>query len=80
MKEKKLIELFKSGDFTIIYWDSGEPTIYQGKWSKEKEFKRDDYETLNKAQIEFPMYNMNGYCPDIVTLLTKALGGKSDSI
>jgi len=80
MTKKKLIELLKSGDFTIMYWDREYPNIYKGRWNYYKEEKRDNYETMNKAQIEYPMYDMNGYCPNIVALLTEALGGKSDSI
>lgn len=77
--EKKLIELFKSGDFTIIYWDSQDPTIYRGKWDRSKEYERDEYEIMNKAEVETNFYDM-GYVPDIVALLAKALGGKTDSI
>jgi len=80
MKEnKKLLDLLKSGDFTIVYWESGCPTVYSGKWNKEKEYKRDDYETMNKSVVDFEDYG-NGYCPQIVRILVKALGGKSDSI
>lgn len=80
ISEKKLIELFKSGNFTICYWDNETPTLYEGKWDRNKEYARDEYETMNKAEINFPMYDMRGYLPDIVYLLVKALGGKSDSI
>jgi len=80
ISKKKLIELFRSGDFTIVYWDSGEPTIYRGKWNYNKEFERDDYETMNKAIVKYPMYYMGGYVPDIVALLAEALKGKTDSI
>ena len=78
--DTKLIKLFKSGDFTIVYWDSEEPTIYKGKWDIHKEFERDEYITMNKSLIDFPQYNMVGYIPDVVKLLVKALGGKVDSI
>lgn len=79
MSNKKLIELFKTGDFTIIYWDNEEPTIYKGKWDFYKEFEKDHYEKMNKNKIELNDYS-EGYCPRIVELLVKALGGKSDSI
>lgn len=74
-----IIKLLKSGDFTIIYWDSDCPTLYKGKWDKDKEYDRDDYETLNKAEVPFEDWS-NGYTPAIVSLLVKALGGNSDSI
>ena len=75
MSDKKLIELFKTGNFTIIYWDNECPSLYEGKYTVDnipedvvdnKEIKFDDYE--------------GGYCPKIVELLAKALGGKSDSV
>jgi len=80
MTEKKLINILRSGDFTIIYWDREQPTIYKGKWDFNKEFEKDDYAEMNKHEIEFDFYNLNGYVPDIVTLLVKALKGKVDSI
>lgn len=79
MKEEEIIKLLKSGDFTIIYWDSGEATLYEKKWDKEKEFDRDDYETMNKFEVKLSNFE-NGYCPVIVELLAKALGGVADSI
>lgn len=79
MKEEKIIEILKSGDFTVIYWDSGVATLYQKKWNYHEEQERDDYETLNKFVI-LETSHTDGYCPEIVALLVKALGGKSDSI
>lgn len=82
MKKEDIIKLLKSGDFTIIYWDSDEATLYQKKWDKDEEFERDDYETMNKFIVNYIDYTglTRGYCPTIVELLTEALGGKSDSI
>lgn len=80
MKKENIIALLKSGDFTIIYWDSGEATLYQKKWDKKEEFVRDDYETMNKFIVETNDYGNNGYLPQIVQLLGEALGGKTDSI
>lgn len=79
MEKEKIIELLKSGDFTIIYWDSCEPTLYSKKWNKDEEYKRDEYETMNKFIVEIPDYS-DGYLPSIVSLLARALGGKTDSI
>ena len=78
--KKELIKLFKSGDFTIIYWDNGAPTIYKGKWNIDEECEKDDYKEMNKHEFDIDMYNMNGYVPDIVDWLAEALGGKSNSI
>lgn len=73
MTNKKIIELLKSGDFTIAYHDSGEPTLYKG---------RHKYDDLPNESIDFvPDYHgTNGYVPPLVDLLVKALGGKTDSI
>ena len=79
MKEDKILKLLQSGKFTIVYWDNGEATLYKGKWDYNKEYIKNDYKTMNKSIIEISNYN-NGYCPEIVRLLTKALNGISDSI
>lgn len=71
MTNKKIVELLKSGDFTIAYHDNESPSLYAGKWK---------YEQLeDKNEIDYG-FGSDGYCPLIVTLLTKALGGKSDSV
>lgn len=80
MKPEQLIKLFKTGKFTIIYWDNTNPTLYKGVWNMDKEFDRDEYATMNKSEIKIEMHDMNGYCPNIVTWLAQALGGKTDSI
>ena len=80
MKERDLVALLRTGNFTIVYWDSEEPTFYKGKWNKDKEYERDEYATMEKSRIEFPMYGMNGYVSDEVRLLTLALKGIADSI
>lgn len=74
------ISLLRTGNFTIIYWDSGEPTFYKGKWDKDKEYDKDEYETMEKSRIDIDQYNMDGYLPDCVKWLVMALGGLSDSI
>ena len=80
MKNKvDIIKLLKSGDFTIIYWSRGEASLYQKKWNKEEEYERDEYETMGKFLVREYTFE-DGYCPQIVGALTKALGGLSDSI
>lgn len=79
MTQEKIIEMLKSGDFTIIYWDNEEPTLYQKRWDRHEEYERDEYATMNKFEVVFGATN-NGYVPTIVELLTEALGGKADSI
>jgi len=78
-EEIDIIKLLQSGDFTIIYWDRGTASLYQKKWKKEEEFDRDEYETLGKFLVREYTFE-DGYCPQIVGALTKALGGTSDSI
>ena len=73
------IELFKSGQFTIVYWDNEAPTVYEKLWDINEEQERDDYDTLNKFEVEIDAWS-DGYCPDIVSLLAAALGGRTDSI
>ncbi len=81
MKEKEIIELLKSGNFTIVYWDRDDPTLYKGKWNYNKEFENDDYALMNKSIVELDSHMFeDGYVPHIVYLLSKALKGKTDSI
>lgn len=80
MNEKDIIKLFKSGNFTIVYWDNECPTIYKGKWDINEEYEKDDYKEMNKHEINIDMYDNNGYIPDIVDWLAKALDGKTDTI
>jgi len=71
MTNNKIIELLKSGNFTIAYHDNQSPALYKGHW---------EYEQLeNKKEIPIDNFD-DGYCPEIVALLTKALGGKSTSV
>jgi hypothetical protein len=79
MTKSSITKLLRSGNFTIIYWDRGEATLYKGKWDINNEYERDDYETMEKSEVDY-FIGEDGYCPDIVTLLVHALGGKSDSI
>ena len=71
MKEKQIIDLLKSGNFTIAYHDSEYCCLYKGKLK---------YEDLPEDGEVAEFDDVNGYIPDIVELLVKALGGKSDSI
>ncbi len=71
-KDTELIELFKSGDFTIAYHDNGHCCVYAGKWN---------YDDLpEKEEAEFDTNDTYGYLPKIVELLTKALGGETQTI
>jgi hypothetical protein len=72
MTEKKIIELLKTGDFTIAYHDNGQCSLYKGK------FEYDDLP--EKSLHDFDYNDAEGYCPHIVVLLAKALCGKSETI
>lgn len=80
MKKQELIKLFKSGNFTIVYWDNEEPTVYKGKWDIDKEYKKDEYKKMDKNIVEIDLYDEDGYVPAIVVLLTESLGGITNSI
>lgn len=71
MNHKKIIELLKSGDFTVAYHDNDSPTLYTGK-HKYWKLKEED-------EIKIP-YSDDGYLPAIVALLVEALGGESSSV
>lgn len=72
MKKAQLIELLKSGNFTIRYDDNGAGDIVKGRW--------DTYEkSCKKAVLEFGGQG-DGYAPVEVELLVEALGGKVQSI
>lgn len=72
MTTVKIIELLKSGDFTIAYHDHGHCCLYKG---------RHEYESLPIKEVaEFYDTDGDGYLPQIVYLLAKALGGASETI
>jgi hypothetical protein len=71
MKKKDIIKLLKSGDFTIAYHDNACPTLYKGR--------REYEQLLGENEVELDGLD-EGYCPEIVSLLTEALGGVSNSI
>ena len=68
---KKVVELLRTGNFTIAYHDNQSPSLYKGKL---------DYDQLeNKKEIDLEGVG-DGYCPQIVCLLVEALDGYYDSI
>lgn len=77
MKEKEIIEILKSGNFTIYYHDNGESVIYKGKYTmsfleKLQDDKFDKFEDENKIFDS----SSDGYYTQDLELLVKALGGK----
>ena len=72
MSEKQIIKLLKSGNFTIAYHDSQAPSLYKGKIKYDELPPQEDY--------EFMRCNFEGYIPEVVLCLVKALGGKIETI
>jgi hypothetical protein len=73
MNHEEIINILKSGNFTVAYHDNSYCCLYEGKH---------DYENLPDKEVAV-FYNTDislGYCPGIVNLLVTALGGKADSI
>lgn len=72
MDEAAIIQLLKSGDFTIAYHDNSLYGLYKGKY---------EYDDLPEtADWEFDFSDTEGYAPKIVWLLASALGGKCETI
>lgn len=71
--EEEVIELLKTGNFTIAYHDNGSCCLYKGK------FKYDDLPEAEDYSFDMDD-NYVGYAPSIVHFLASALGGKCDSI
>lgn len=69
--EQKIIDLLKSGNFTIAYHDNGYCCLYRGKYLYDELPEREDF--------SFDMEGAEGYAPEIVSLLAKALGGRTES-
>jgi len=77
MKKKKILDIIKSGNFTLEYHDRGYCTLCLGKYGEygescpdEGDFKT-EWESDNQTE---------GYIPSEVALLVEALGGKVYSV
>jgi hypothetical protein len=71
--EKEIVALFKSGNFTIAFHDQAYCCIYKGKFDYENLPEQEDYSIDMGSGSE-------GYSPDVVLFLTKALKGRCVSI
>ena len=69
---KKILDILKSWDFTIIGTDNGSMSLY--KW-KQNINKLDWIDPI----YEFDEYWMNDYIPEAVKIMSKILWGKTDS-
>lgn len=70
--KKQIIELLKSGNFTLAYHDKEYCCLYEGHHS---------YDELESEQeiFFFESYDSEGYIPGEVRLLIEALGGKCET-
>jgi hypothetical protein len=75
-KKKQIIELLKSGNFSIITWDNDLYSLYEGRNINIQNF--DD--KCRKEVYEFESSERDGYCDLIVTVMAEALGGNTSSI
>ena len=66
--KKKVIELLKSGNFTLAYQDSCYCSLHVGKKSYDDCTEENEIDEFGDTTI--------GYCPAEVEALVKALGGK----
>lgn len=71
-KRQKVVELLRSGNFTVIYDDNGSGSIYKGK--------HDYGNCLQKDKVVDFGGQGWGYTPEEVELLIEALGGEVDSV
>lgn len=73
MKDKEILELMRSGDFTIAFHDYSRCSFYKGRHKYDKLPENED--------CEFDLHDgFKGYASEIMVLLVKALNGKIDSI
>ena len=71
MTLKKVIKIMKTGDFTIAYHDNGCAELYKGRY---------EYDDLpENSEYAFDP-NHDGYIPEVVFCLVKALGGATETI
>lgn len=75
--QKKIIELLKSGNFSLYYHDSDNCTLHNGHIS----YEETDLEEYPENKEVATLGDLtDGYLPDIVILMAKALGGKVGSV
>jgi len=78
-KEQKIVELLKTGNFTLHYWDNGECTLYKGMHDEEELGMLTDKAHEEIIVAEFDNV-FEGYLSKEVELLVAALGGQAGSI
>jgi hypothetical protein len=71
MTDKEIINLLRSGNFTIYYHDNGQCMLFNGKHS--------EVTLPEKEDASFDLSGGDGYAPEIVCLLVAALHGCVES-
>lgn len=72
--EQEIIDLLKTGDFTVAFHDQGECSIYKGIFEYDDLPEKEDYTVI------FGGASDDGYAPALVIYLCEALKGKCVSI
>lgn len=75
-EQRKVIELFKSGNFSIHYHGNGQCSVYANRFEY-TEFIDGEGNDANPGKEIYDTCDTYGYLPEIVELLVIALGGKS---
>lgn len=75
-KQKAVIALFKSGNFSVHCHDFCQYSVYTNRFEY-KEFTDEEGNELNPGKEIYDTRDASGYLPEIVELLVMALGGKS---
>lgn len=80
MKAKQIIDLLKSGNFTVASHNYGSVTIYEGKvkgyWEYDEETEMPQFDG-SKEIATYGLSDSDGYMQEIVSLLTEALNGSN---
>ncbi len=79
-KRKKIIELLKSGNFTVASHDYGQVSLYEGKFPAYSGEWVDEMPVFPKENKEVARFNLSdswGYMQELVALMTEALGGRN---
>lgn len=77
-KEDRLMRVLRSGDFTIAYHDNGYCSVYATRVNGYKELPQGASEDVEIAQYD--THQFDGYLPDVVAALCRALRGAAVTI
>lgn len=79
--ERELINLLKSGNFSVHYHDNGSGSVYTNRFEYEAFTDPDTGKELHPGKEVFQFDgNTEGYLPEIIKYLVIALGGKCGTV